>query len=281
MSIGRVYDPTVSMSLTEAAAAVLESRSDYRVAADFAVEIHSRDFNPPLPARARDLSAGGICIATPAPFVLDGVHALTMHLPSGPLRLDVHGRWQKSLSFDDAVLSGIAFSSFTPAEVSILWDVVHDTARELGSFVYKSFSEAEPTIDNAMSVAQISRTRIVGRRKLIYQRGLDADEDDSIFIVRTGQVHLHLPMRAGNEVPIADLGPGDLFGGLAMLASIPHFESARTNEETMLLEISRASFSYMRLAKPLVAHWLGGLVMRSYLGRLGKIVDRAVEVLHP
>ena len=281
MSAAPAFDPEEASSPTQAAIAVLESRSDYRVGADFPVEIHSPHFDPPLAARARDVSAGGVCVATPSPFVLDGVHALTLHLPTGPLRLNAGGRWQKSVGQGEAILSGMSFVDFSPEHVAQVWDVVHDTSRTLGSFVYKSLSGAEPTIEDAMSVAQMSRLRSVGRHRYIYQRDERMAGDDSIFLVKSGQVQLTFPMSAGRDITVAVLGPGDLFGGLAAVAGTMPMESAQAVEETMLLEVSRATFSYTRLAKPLLAHWLGALVMKASIERVAAVVDRTLKVLRP
>ena len=58
------------------------------------------------------------------------------------------------------------------------------------------------------------------------------------------------------------------------MASMPHFEDARALEDTTVLEIARPAFAYLRIAQPLLAHWLSQVVMVGQLQRVDGLVTR-------
>jgi len=266
------------LDAAEAASHILESREAPRVGADFPVELHSPGFDAPLPARARDISTGGICFATASQVALDSLRSVTLTLPSGRTRLDVEAKWQTTQGLDDSVLTGAVFVGLLPAEAASLWDVVDKTSRDIGSFLYEAFREHGATLDDAMSVAQTTRMRVVPRGRFIYQRHEPQEPgDDSIFIVREGSVELTLPIRAGREVRLGQGGPGTFLGGLGSVAGMLPMESAQTREETRLLEVSRSAFSYLRVSKPLLANWLGQVIMGGHLRRMDAVVSRLAE----
>jgi hypothetical protein len=278
MAIGRSGSPESQIDAATAAAAILESRESPRVGADFPVELHSPAFDSPLPAQVRDISTGGICFATASRVALDSLRSVTLSLPQGSTRFDVEGKWQTTEGMENSVLTGAVFVGLLPAEVASLWDVVDRASREIGSFLYESLREEGASLDDAMSIAQTTRMRVVPRGRFIYQRHEPpAPGDDSIFIVRTGSVELTLPIRSGREVRIGKIGPGSFFGGLGSVSGMLPLESAQANEETSLLEVSKSAFSYLRVAKPLLAHWLGQVVLSNLLRRVDGVISRLAE----
>ena len=68
-----------------------------------------------------------------------------------------------------------------------------------------------------------------------------------------------------------------VLGGLDSVVGMLPLESAQANEETTLLEISKSAFAYLRVAKPLLAHWLGQVVLGGQLRRIDGIVSRLAE----
>lgn len=83
-----------------------------------------------------------------------------------------------------------------------------------------------------------------------------------------------VPTRRGREIRLGKLSPGAVLGGAGSVAGMLPLESVQTNEETSLLEISRSAFSYLRVAKPLLANWLGQVVMANHLRRLDEVITR-------
>jgi len=98
-------------------------------------------------------------------------------------------------------------------------------------------------------------------------------DTDSIFVVWSGQVALSLKVRAGEDLTLARLSPGGVFGGLPLIANMPNLETAIAVSETRLLEISHGSFSFARLAKPILAQRLTQVVARGYAQRVGQLLN--------
>ena len=279
MAIRRFNEPSPEVDLGEATSSLLESRQSPRVAANFSVELHSSVLQTPLVVQVRDISTGGLCVATASPIALDSISSVVVDLPEARMRLSVEGKWQANLGLDEAVLSGLVFGNLKPNEVSALWDLVERTSRGVGAFLYESLQAHEASIDDAMSLAKTTRTRIVPRGRLIYRRHERPEPiDDSIFIVRGGSLELTVPIRPGREVKLGRVGIGEVLGGLGSVTSLPPIESAQTNEESVLLEISKAAFSYILVAKPLLGLWLGRVVLASHLRRVDSVVTRLGEL---
>jgi CRP-like cAMP-binding protein len=138
--------------------------------------------------------------------------------------------------------------------------------------------EQGASLDDAMSLAQMTRVRVVPRGRFIYQRHEpQMSGDDSIFIVRQGSVEMTVPIRPGQEVRVGKIGPGSVLGGLDAVVGMLPLESAQANEETSLLEVSKSAFAYLRVARPLLAHWLGQVVLGGHLRRVDGIISRLAE----
>ena len=275
MARSRLDNSEPELGAAAAAEAVFESREAPRVAADFSLELHGPAFAVPLQARARDISTGGICFATASPVALESLKSVSLDLPQGRKRFEVEGKWQTNRGLDDSVLTGAVFVGLLPAEVASLWDVVDKVSRDIGRFLFEALREEGISLDDAMSVAQTTRTRIVPRGRFIYQRHQPhAPGDDSIFIVQQGSVELTIPIRSGREVRLGKAGSGSILGGLGSVIGMLPLESAQANEETVLLEVSKSAYAYLKIAKPLLAHWLGQVILGGQLRRMDGVVAR-------
>lgn len=266
-----------SAGLVDAAAAVIEARAAPRVAVDFPVEIYSTDFEGPLAAHARDLSVGGVCVATRSMFALRSVHRVALELPDRSLPFDATGRWQADSSSEDSFLSGIAFRAPEESNVSRLWDLVHAAGKTLGLFLYSTSELSELGADDATNIAQISRLRRVASGRSIYPQDACRPGDDSIFVVRSGRVNLRYRFGPGDEISLLELDPGSVFGGLPITAGTPNLESALAATDTTLVDISRASFTYLRVAKPLLAQRLVQIVARTHIRRVRQLLALAAR----
>jgi hypothetical protein len=249
------------------AIAVLDARSDPRVAADFAVSVFSSDFSGPLPARARDLSVGGMCLATRSVVALGSLRSVRLELADGPLVLAAEGRWQRESHSEECVLSGLAFAGPGGVEAEKLWRVVQVATHDLALFLSRSAGLGELGPDHAMGLAQLSRYRLVHARRALYRHDAPLPGDDSIFVVLRGRVELRHRIRATEEIGAPHLGPGALFGGLPCVADVPNLESALAAEDTRLLEVTRPAYAYACLAKPLLAQRLAKVVLRAHVQR--------------
>jgi len=214
-----------------------ELRCNPRVGTDLGVEIHSAQFAIPLRGRTRDLGIGGACIATDSPFDFKSLHQLVLILPEGPIRLRAEGRWQREEPAGDLVLTGLEFYQPSAEEHDVVWDLVLDGGKRLARFFYEHSSLRELGLEEAMGLAQVTRYRDLPLGHTLYRQRSQNRGEDSIFLIERGQVSLQVRVRDAIEKEIARLGPGDVFGGLPLLAKVGHCESAVTCSPVRLLEI--------------------------------------------
>ena len=65
------------------------------------------------------------------------------------------------------------------------------------------------------------------------------DEGDSMYIVQSGDVNIHLPGEDSRRISLKDISRGEFFGELAMFDDKPRSASAQATSPTVLLELSR------------------------------------------
>ena len=65
---------------------------------------------------------------------------------------------------------------------------------------------------------------------------------DTVFILVTGSVKVHVPQSDGSDSILALLGPGEVIGEISVLDSLGRSASATTLEESTVLAMSRSSF---------------------------------------
>lgn len=257
---------------SEAAAVLLEARSDPRVAVDFPVHVWGNDFDGSLAGWARDLSVGGVCMTTETIFAFKSLRRVALTLPAGVLELPVAGRWQGE-GGDRSILTGMAFDSPRPEDVAHLWDVVNTAGKELGLSLYRNADLGGLSADDAMSVAQATRFRFVEAGRAIYRQDVSRAGDDSIFVVHRGQVSLRYRFGPAREVTFERLEPGRVFGGLPIVAETPNPETALADRDAVLLEIPAPAFSYMRVSRPLLAQKLTRAVGRCQTARMRWLLE--------
>lgn len=257
----------------------LEVRSNPRVGSDLAVEIYTGEFGGALLGRSRDLSIGGACIATPSPFSFKSVQRIVLSLPTQKLAFDAVGCWQREEPQENIVLTGISFDNPHPDQLELIWDLVLDAGKKLARFLYERTALHELGLEEAMGLAQVTRLRTFNPGDMIYRQGTQGGHNDSIFLLTEGNVTLQLRIRDAIERPLVQLAVGDLFGGLPLLADIPHAESAVADTQVRLLEIDSASFRHLRSMKPWLGHRLGVALLRVHAKRMAETLGLASRIL--
>lgn len=253
----------------------LESRATPRVGADLPVEIRSSEFPGGLPGRTRDLSVGGACIATASPFNIKAIDQIAILLPDqDPLVLRCDGCWQHEEPSAELMLTGISFDNLTETQLDMIWNYVLDSGKYLARFLVERSDVHELGLDDAMSLSQMTRYRDIPVGHTLYRQDTKNLGEDSIYLVIDGSVTLQVRVNDSREVEFARLEPGEFFGGLPILADVPHVESAVTASDTRLLEIDRQSFQYIRTAKPWLGYRLGMAMLRISTQRLSLMVSR-------
>jgi hypothetical protein len=253
----------------------LELRSNPRVGTDLAVELYATDFGGALLGRTRDLSIGGACIATQSPFAIKSLQKIVVGFPSQNLALEAVGCWQREEPAERLILTGVKFENAEPEQLEIVWDQILDAGKHLARFLYERTALHELGLEEAMGLAQVTRYRTMSPGDLIFRQGQRSLGNDSIFLITEGRVTLQFRIRDAIERPLAQLGVGDLFGGLPLLAELPHAESAIADSNVRLLELDAAAFQHLRVTKPWLGHRLGVALLRVHAQRISKILELA------
>ena len=257
----------------------LEVRNNPRVGADLAVELYATDFGGALLGRTRDLSIGGACIATPSPFNVKSVQRVVLDLPSQKIMLNAVGCWQRDDPAERVVLTGVQFENAHSEQLDLVWDQVLDSGKRLARFLYEKTALHELGLEEAMGLAQVTRYRALEPGDQIYRQGQRGEGGDSIFLITEGTVTLQVRVRDAIERPLCQLQVGDLFGGLPLLADLPHAESAIADTRVKLLELDSEAFRHLRSMKPWLGHRLGVALLRVHAQRVGKILGLASDHL--
>ena len=99
----------------------------------------------------------------------------------------------------------------------------------------------------------------VPRGRVFYQ---PEDVSEVLFLIKQGKVQLYRISPEGKKLVIATLGPGTLFGEMALLGQQMHNAFAEALDDCMILVMSRTDLERLILSKPLV-----GLRLLEITGR--------------
>lgn len=94
---------------------------------------------------------------------------------------------------------------------------------------------------------------------------------ESLYIVRSGEVELFIRDTAGQRIPLAIVGTGEVFGELALLDHSPRTATAIAMSETTLLELDRGDLLLLFERSPNAALRL--------LAAMGRMTRKADELL--
>jgi CRP-like cAMP-binding protein len=121
-------------------------------------------------------------------------------------------------------------------------------------------------------VAAGMRARRFRRGEVIFHLG---DPGDALFVVLTGDVKISLPSDTGDEAILATLGPGVVFGELALLDGAPRSATATAMSPTETVVLPRDRF------RELIATEAGvrDALLASIAGELRRLTTH-VEELH-
>ena len=100
------------------------------------------------------------------------------------------------------------------------------------------------------AIAAVSAMRQFGKGELII---LAEEEGDALFVIEEGQVKVSLIHEDGREVIFSFLGPGEVFGELALLDGKPRSANVVASAPTRLLMLRRAGFLHLLAATPQIA----------------------------
>ena len=117
----------------------------------------------------------------------------------------------------------------------------------------------ELTERDMVELDRVTTLTTVSRGRVFYQ---PEDLGEVLFLIKQGRVQLYRISPEGKKLVIATLGPGALFGEMALLGQQMHSAFAEALEDCVILVMSRADLERLILSKPAV-----GLRMLEMTGR--------------
>lgn len=103
----------------------------------------------------------------------------------------------------------------------------------------------------------------------VFRRG---DPPDALYVVSTGRLRVVAPSPGADDITLATLGPGSIFGEIALLDGRPRSAGVVVTADCVLLRIERAPFMAMVCARPDLAMAL----IQALAGRVRQL-SRDVE----
>ncbi len=111
--------------------------------------------------------------------------------------------------------------------------------------------------DECALLAEAMDTRSLAAGAVLFRTG---DPGQAMYVVAKGTMEIFITDLAGQKIVLAECGPGEVFGELAMLDAGPRTASAVALEDTELLELDRDDLLLLVSKKPQSAlHLLGAV----------------------
>lgn len=94
---------------------------------------------------------------------------------------------------------------------------------------------------------------------------------DALYIIESGRIRIFMPAEGGEELTVDLLGPGDVFGEMALLDGQPRSASAVTLEDAVLHTLAREEFQRQLALSPALA----GAVLQLLSARVRHVMEYA------
>ena len=254
-----------------------EARVYERVAVDLPVDVTLAGFAHPLSAHTRDLSAGGLCLATDSPVPVGDIRRVRIHVEGRrSLDVDAEGKRQTVPAAERSVLTSVQFVGVEEGQRKDLQALVEERSVSLANFLARSELEGIRP-DEAMGLTGVTRLRSLPSRSHLYHQGAHEEgASTSLYVVHKGEIALDVRLgRGGNRtIALARLKPGAIFGGLSLVAQVPMLESAWAEDETTLIEVTAGAFRYLRISRPLLAQAMSEAVVKRHAERIQALFRR-------
>jgi CRP/FNR family transcriptional regulator, cyclic AMP receptor protein len=124
--------------------------------------------------------------------------------------------------------------------------------------------------EDLAKLAKIAKKKTLGPKTVVFFEG---DRADAFYVVVSGSLKVYQTSQDGREKVLNTMGPGEIFGELAMLDGKPRSASVETIEAAELIVMARADFRQVATATPSI---LWG-VLEGLCDRLRSLNDMQVD----
>lgn len=130
------------------------------------------------------------------------------------------------------------------------------------------------TADDRQLLLAVASTRRFRAKEILFHAG---DPGDALFLVQTGHVAVRIVTEYGDSATLAVLGPGDVFGELALLsASRQRTATVTALEPTVTWTLSRSQLNRAR-AEHLAVE---ALLIQLLSGQVNRLTKQLVDALY-
>jgi CRP/FNR family cyclic AMP-dependent transcriptional regulator len=133
---------------------------------------------------------------------------------------------------------------------------------------------ATMTAEQRELLLEVASSRTFRRRDTLFHAG---DPADSIFVIRSGHVAIRIVTEHGDNVTLAVLGPGDVFGELALLSP----DNRRSATATALEETATSTLTRAQLSRPRGdPHAVEALLIHLLSNQVHRLTGQLVDALY-
>jgi CRP-like cAMP-binding protein len=102
---------------------------------------------------------------------------------------------------------------------------------------------------------------------------------ESLFVIRTGSVRVSRMFAEGDEKNLVVLGPGEIFGEMAIVDGMPRSATARVAQEVALISLRKKDFESLCQSDPVLALKLVLNIVRGFNQRMREANDEYRDML--
>ena len=124
------------------------------------------------------------------------------------------------------------------------------------------------------TLAAVARTETYRAREFVFMEG---DEGEWFCVVRSGRVKILRQSRGGKEVVLELLGPGEPFGGVAVIERRPYPASAQAAEPSVVLKIPREPIVAITERHPKIIREMALIIGRRLRGAHESVRSLSVD----
>jgi CRP/FNR family transcriptional regulator, nitrogen oxide reductase regulator len=124
------------------------------------------------------------------------------------------------------------------------------------------------------AIAAVAREERVATRDYVFMEG---DPARWFCLVKTGHVKILRHARAGRDVVLELLGPGEIFGGVAVIERRPYPASAQATEPSVVVKIPQEAIVALTERQPTIIREIALMIGRRLRGAHDSVKALAVD----